>query len=209
MNNTVKTRVLWSSILVIALCTAFLLYLWGNGTVIDASENGPIENGQALLIALSCLLPLMYTIRASVRAERLLLLATALLPFSFFFREVEIKNLELPSAIIFIGSGLPNQLLVMALWLAVVIFMVVFRDGYLKLWAFYLWRQPIGYLLAACLAGLLVAGFVEKGDIEVSSPLFIEELLELVSYALLLLSAVLSAVCAKQAQLSLETTTGP
>ncbi|MFT5484854.1 MAG: hypothetical protein ACI9GW_003522, partial [Halieaceae bacterium] len=99
MNNTVKSRIVWYSTLIIVFFSVFLFYLNSNGWAISASENGPLENSQALLIALSCTIPLLYFLRATRRAERLLLFVTALLPFSFFFREVEIKNLELPSVL--------------------------------------------------------------------------------------------------------------
>ena len=95
------------------------LMLWvlpSLGVWLDAEENQTLENAQAALIVLSCLLPLWQLRGTSSLVIKHMLLTTALMPFSFFFREVEVKDMDLPAAMVFISSGLPNQILVVSLW---------------------------------------------------------------------------------------------
>lgn len=184
-------------LLAVATLTLFVLPVLG--IQLSAAENGPLENAQALLIVAACLTPLYYCTLTTSVVARHLLATTALLPFSFFFREVEIKDLNVPDWLIFIGSGLPNQLLVAALWMAVLISLLVIRKGIIRMWWHYLWSQPAGYLLLFCFLALLSAGFIEKGDITVSKPLYYEEVVELMAYAVLLIAAVTSRGAAQTA----------
>ncbi len=159
------------------------------GVSISAEENGTLENMQVILIVLACVVPLYHAWKTVNPAARHLLLTTALLPFSFFFREVEIKDLDVPKWLIYVGSGLPNQLIVGALWLSVLISIFIVAESILHKWWRYLCHQPTGYLLFGCFVCLLGAGFVEKGDIAVANPLYVEESTELIGYCLLLLAA--------------------
>jgi hypothetical protein len=186
-----------------ALCALISLLLGAAyffGAPISAAENGPLENAQAIMIVLSCLFPLFYVTKISSRPQKVLLLVTSLLPFSFFFREVEIKDLDLHQALVFIGSGLPNQLLVVGLWVLVIVVMMWFRDGYLRLGFDFLFKEVTGYLLLLCLVLLLLAGVVEEVGAGQNAALFIEELMELLAYSLLLIAAINSGSASGRTQ---------
>ena len=96
------------------------------------AENGILENTQALVLMISCLifiLPVMY----QKRDDKFILMFLSLLCFSFFLREVDVKDFNLPSVLIFIGSGIGRNIILIVGFLALFINFYKNRESYKKL----------------------------------------------------------------------------
>ena len=83
-------------------------------------EHEVVENLQALLLVLSCIIFFIYSFLLEKRSS-LILLSFSLLCLTFFLREVNLEDFDLPAFLIFIGGGdMGRHLLLSILWALVI-----------------------------------------------------------------------------------------
>ncbi len=154
-------------------------------------ENGLMENIQVLLITFSFILFSILAIKNTNFRLRLLCLTLALFCFSFFLREVDIEDFNLPSIIILLGSGPGYRVLLATLWLAIILYSIKKLKEIKPLYLNYI-QSSAGKALFIS-AGLLIAGgFFDKELINILRYEFYEELLEMNGYFVLVLSTFLT-----------------
>lgn len=174
-----------------------------NGNDLFYQENEVIENLQAALLAISGLVFLIYSF-FSEKHSSLILLSLSLLCLSFFLREVDVEDYDLPPFLIFIGGDIGRNIMLLILWVVIAFFMA--RNFYpmKKIITLYLLSNA-GLLILIC-ANLLFAGdFLERWFEEVGNSEFLEELLEFNAYYLLFWSSLISRTTLLRANKSLST----
>ncbi|NOY73432.1 MAG: hypothetical protein GXP14_13865 [Gammaproteobacteria bacterium] len=154
-------------------------------------ENGLMESIQVLLIVFSFILFFILAIKNTDLRLRLLCLTLTLLCFSFFLREVDIEDFNLPGIIILLGSGPGYRILLAILWLAIILYSIKKLKEIKPFYLNYL-QSRAGYALFLS-AGLLISGsFFDKELINILRYEFYEELLEMNGYFALVLSTFLT-----------------
>lgn len=178
--------------LVLFLCNTFCFYaIYIKNMPEVHMENGIIESTQVLLIVFSFVLFFILAIKNTDLRLRLLCLTLTLLCFSFFLREVDIEDFNLPNIIILLGSGPGYRILLAILWLAIILYSIKQFKKIKPFYSNYL-QSSAGYALFLS-AGLLISGgFFDKQLIDILRYEFYEELLEMNGYFMLVLSALLT-----------------
>ena len=153
-------------------------------------ENDLLENLQIVLLVVTTITLLVYAFYEN-RYLRFYSLAGAILCFSFFLRELDMKTLDIPGFFIYLGSGIRKKTLLATLWLCLVGYGAV---NYQKI-------KPHDYRDLMCqkstfsvfLGGglLILGGLFDRKIIAASYAQFVEELLELNGYFLIAMGAVL------------------
>jgi hypothetical protein len=159
-----------------------------NGASYLVDENNVLENAQAIILFLSMLV-LSYALVNAEKGNRGVLFAGALACLTFFLREVDVKDFDLPQAIIFVGSGSGRNATLGALWLLV--FVGIFRrfSYYKEVFSRLLFSTPC-FLFCVGGALLLIGKFFEENMLGLSSYKFYEELAEMNAYCFILMAAV-------------------
>lgn len=174
------------AVLAIGINTAFWLRLKGHPGIF--AENGPMENFQAVCLGLSFLLWLIAGVMAKDRWEKILLISLAVLNLSFLIHEVETRDLSTP-ILAAILNGRVRDAWLGALWLACVIFFLKNRkpvwNGFLS-WI----KTPSGIVMIVSGLFWIASGMNDK-EIFVRKNLYGEELIEVNSTLLMLLSVIL------------------
>lgn len=153
------------------------------------NENGLIENLQALTLILTSILFLLNALKKN-RNDRLFMLFFAWLTFSFFLREVDVEDFDLPSIIIFLGGHGVGRNTMLALGFLTIIFFYIkerkFYNPLIKKFAL----SFEGVLIIQSAIFLVCSDFFEKSH-SLAYHQFYEELFELYGYLLLLIAALL------------------
>lgn len=152
------------------------------------AENGLIETAQAVLLIVASLV-YMVTAVTDKRSDKLIIMFCSLLCLSFFLREIDLEKMNVPSALIFVGSGIGRNTLLVIAFLAIIICALREYACY-KQAAFSFLKSRAGYLLIAGGVFLWVGDFFEVVSPIERHNVFIEEINELVAYVLILLSSI-------------------
>jgi hypothetical protein len=157
--------------------------LLGDVSVYD--ENHLLENIQALTLGLSLLLFLI-PLADSSRNDRLIAAFFSVLVLGFILRELDVEKFDLPSVVVFLGSGKGRNAM-LAIGFFVVLSVAVFNFRYYFSLAKCFIRSRVG--ITALTAGifLVVGDMFEK--INIPYHVLIEESLELIGYTILLSAA--------------------
>lgn len=168
--------------------------LWAICTIMDDNthiyaENGLLENIQAciLLIAFS-----FYLVNAAIEKQlsTLILLTCSLLCYTFFLRELDVENFDIPQILHTIGSGFGRNISIVAAFLAVSFYAAKNYQFYKQAAISFLKTRP-GILLMVGGAFLIIGSSFESFD-SIAHNSFIEEEFELLAYILILLSSITS-----------------
>lgn len=171
----------------VSLWYGYSVFILNDATVY--SENGPLENIQAILLAVSALVFLIYAVRDKSSA-RLILLSCFWLCFSFVLRELDVERLDVHNALKFIGAGIGRNIMLAVGFLALLI-RAVTRFSYYKKAVLPFLRSKPGILLM--LGGLLlIVGDVFENSHSIIHNAFFEEIFELFGCCSILLSALAS-----------------
>ena len=150
------------------------------------AENRLLENAQVFTLALAGFVffrPIAY----QKRTDKLLLLFFAFLCLSFILREVDVEDLNIPIILIYIGSGIGRNVLVVAGFISI-LFCAIYNITHYKtvLRDFLLSIEGVLIIIAGIL--LFVGEYFEDAH-SLSHNVFLEEATELLSYVLILLVA--------------------
>ncbi|MDP1765278.1 MAG: hypothetical protein Q8K83_00095 [Methylotenera sp.] len=151
------------------------------------AENGIIENIQAYLLAIACIIYLV-TGTLEKKSYKLIFLFCSLICYASTLRELEVEKFDIPHALIFIGHGIGLKITVGALAFAIFV-CATLNFSYQKNEAVRFARSKSGQLLIAGAAFLLIGDFFEKNK-EILHHVFFEEITELFGYTLILLSSI-------------------
>lgn len=150
------------------------------------SENGPLENLQAIVLVI-CTLAFLIPVAQNKGSAKLILLSCSWLCFSFVLRELDVERLNVPYVIKLIGSGGGRNAMLALGFLALLVCAAAKFSYYKKAGILFLKSKP-GILLM--LAGVfLVIGDVFENSHSIIHNVFFEESFELLGYGLILLSA--------------------
>lgn len=151
------------------------------------SENGLLENMQAAVLAVACLTFLLPVIFKQ-RRDKLILLFFALLCYAFVLRELNVEDFErIPEPIRFFGFGKGRNISVGTALILILSVAALNFSSHINQAIRFLKSKP-GALVLTAGALLFLAEFFEKGT---SFPhhVYLEEIIELLAYVLLLLAA--------------------
>jgi hypothetical protein len=170
-------------IIIVLLWACASAMLLGDVSVYD--ENHLLENIQALTLGLSLLLFLI-PLADSSRNDRLIAAFFSVLVLGFILRELDVEKFDLPSVVVFLGSGKGRNAM-LAIGFFVVLSVAVFNFRYYFSLAKCFIRSRVG--ITALTAGifLVVGDMFEK--INIPYHVLIEESLELIGYTILLSAA--------------------
>ncbi|MDG0970474.1 MAG: hypothetical protein P8O06_11605 [Porticoccaceae bacterium] len=170
-------------IIIVLLWACVSVMVLGDVSVYD--ENNLLENIQALTLGLSLLLFLMPLADRS-RNDRLIAAFFSVLVVGFILRELDVEKFDLPSIIVFVGSGKGRNAM-LAIGFFVLLSVAVFNFRYYFSLAKCFIRSRVG--ITAIIAGifLIVGDMFEK--IDIPHHVLIEESFELIGYTILLAAA--------------------
>jgi hypothetical protein len=162
------------------------------------AENGLLENLQVALLILTTTAFIAHSLHEG-QYHPFYSLSGALLSFSFFIRELDVKALDIPSIFIFLGSGIGKKTMLTMLWLFLIGYGVI---NYQKIKPRYF--RDLVFEKSACtifLGGglLILGGLFDRKIIETGNNQFFEELFELNGYYMMLMGVLL---CIRQKSVS-------
>lgn len=150
------------------------------------AEHELLENTQAIVLAFT-IFTFLAPIVSENRQDKLILLFCALLCYSFFLRELDVKRLDIHPTLILLGSGVGRKVTLMAAFIAIVAY-AGFSFSHYKNEALRFLKSWSGILLITGGSFLLVGDFFEKTPLIIHH-VFFEESSELFGYVCILLSA--------------------
>jgi len=168
----------------IFLWLSYLVVILDKDTIY--AENGLLENLQVLTLLVSCITFFTPVINQK-RKDKSMLLFFSLLSLAFILREVDVERLDVPSILIFLGSGVGRNTLLSLGFIAIIIYAVLNFTHHKKL-AKLFFSSRGGVLLI--FAGIfLITGdrFEHHGPKDLH--VFIEEMFELLGYVFMLVAA--------------------
>jgi membrane-associated PAP2 superfamily phosphatase len=190
MTMMIKDYINARNIMIIMIFLGLLYYVGYSVYVLNQTsiyaENRFLENAQVFILALAGLifsLPIAY----QKRTDKLLLLFFAFLCLSFILREVDVEELNIPNILIYIGSGIGRNVLVVAGFVSILscaIYNITHYKTVLR--NFLLSIDGVLIIIAGVL--LFVGEYFEDAH-SLSHNVFLEEATELLSYVLILLVA--------------------
>ena len=152
------------------------------------AENGPLENTQVLTLSIASLVFLL-SVLCQERKDKLFQLFFSLLCLSFVLREVDVEDLNVPNILVSIGSGNGRNVMLTIGFVAIFFCISLNIVHYKKVLKFYILSKE-GFLIVA--AGILLCvGTLFEEMSWVAHHTFIEEILELSGYVIILLVAFL------------------
>lgn len=175
--------VILGSLFAVILWSAHSVYVLGNVAVYD--ENGPLENLQAVLLAISCIVFLAPVVMQK-ESEKLTLIFCSLLCYSFAVRELDVERFNVPEVVKFIGSGIGRNIS-LVVGFTILVMYAGFKFSYYKKIGILFLRSRPGILLMAGGLLLVIGDVFEKRHFLHHA--FFEELFELLGYVSILLSA--------------------
>jgi len=142
----------------VLLWSAHAVYVLGDVAVYD--ENGPLENLQAFLLAISCILFLVPVVMQK-NSEKLLLTFCSLLCYGFVLRELDVERFDVPEVVKFIGSGIGRNISLIVGFTIIVIY-AGFRFSYYKRAGILFLKSRPGILLMTGGLLLVIGDLFEK-----------------------------------------------
>ncbi len=163
--------------------------IWASNAVLDNNthiyaENGLIENIQAAILAIACL---VYLLSATLnkKTETLIFLFFSLLCYSFMLRELDVERLDVPHVLKVIGSGKGRDISLALAFSTIFIYAALTDFSYYKKAAIDFIRSRPGVLMMAAAVFLLIGDIFEKYK-DLAYHDFFEEMSELFAYGLIL-----------------------
>lgn len=172
-------------ILFLAINT-WLLVAYFSGTHAEIpEETGALENVQAAILGFAFLL-FVSRLAEPDPARRVLAIILSFFAFSFFFREVDLRQVDVPSWIILLTSGDIRDYIFITLLSVLIGFLVWKWRTIPSVLRFLLERQAIPFFAALILLALSV--LIDKKVIGSGASDFLEEAVEINAYMTLLLA---------------------
>lgn len=177
-----------SILLIINMVCAYFMFVNGNDYIYK--ENGPMENLQAILLVISCIVFLTSSLHLE-KHQKLVLLSCFLLCFSFLLREIDIEAFDIHSFLILIGSGVGRNIMLSIAWICIAIYAGFNYRYYRGKLGLYILSET-GILLMIGAAFFIVGDLFDRKIIKVTYNTFYEELAELNGYYFILWGALVS-----------------
>jgi uncharacterized membrane protein YGL010W len=149
-------------------------------------ENGLLENTQAILLAIACVV-FFTPIIIEKRSDKLILLFCSLICYVFVLRELDVQSLDIPAALKVIGYGAGRNTTVAAALIAIFVY-AGFNFSYYKTAAIDFLKSKHGILMIIGCGFLFLGDFFEKYDSMIHHVYF-EEVSELCGNVFILLAA--------------------
>lgn len=178
--------------LVIIVATWFAFVVWTVDVIVNnqidiCSENQLIENIQAYVLGLACLIYLA-TALFDRKLNRLTLFSCFLLCYTCILREVNLVKLNVPYWFKLIGSVRGRSVTIIAAFIGILVYALLNNFPYHKNSAIVFIKSKAGVLLIAAGAFLVLGDYFEKSK-AMAYHVYFEEITELFGYVLILLSS--------------------
>jgi len=152
------------------------------------AENGVLENTQALTLVIACLIFFLPTVYQN-RTDKLILGSFSFLCLNFFLREVNVDELDVPNILKLFFSGNGRKLMIATGFISMFIYALFHRMHYKYEIKKFLFSKK-NLLMGMAAIFLFMSGFFEEAN-SISHHVFLEELVELFGYILILLVAII------------------
>jgi hypothetical protein len=186
----IKNYINARNIMVIMIFLGLLYYVGYSVYVFNQTsiyaENRLLENAQVFILALAGLIFSLPTVYQK-RTDKLLLIFFAFLCLSFILREVDVEELNIPNILIFIGSGIGRNVLVVAGFVSI-LSCAIYNITHYKIVLRNFLLSIDGVLIITAGMLLFLGEYFEDAH-SFSHNVFLEEASELLSYVLILLVA--------------------
>ncbi len=186
--NKFSILFLTSVLLIANIIFSYLKFI--NGDDLFYQEHEVVEILQACLLALSCIVFLIHSFFLE-KPNSFILLSLSLLCLTFFLREVDLEDFDLPAFLIYIGSDIGRNILISTLWVLMAIFMAMDYRKMKPLIFQFFWSRP-GNLILISGVLLIASDVLERWFLGAAFSEFFEELLEFNAYYILFWSSLIS-----------------
>jgi hypothetical protein len=154
------------------------------------SENGPLENLQVVVLVTAFLIFLLPALHQK-REDKLILLFFSFLCFAFILREVDIEDFNLPPVIVFTGSGIGRNLILLTGFITMVTYGFLHFSYYKKLALSFIKSCP-GILMITAGLLLYIGDYFEHQE-SLHLHVFWEEMFELLGYMVISFAALITS----------------
>ena len=186
LEKLIRSRAIITIVIFLGLLfwSSYSVYVLNNTSIYV--ENGFLENIQVFTISIACFvlfLPVVY----QNRTDKLILLFLSFLCLSFALREVDVEDLNIPSVLKFIGSGIGRNALIAAGFITMFSYLIINIKHYKNLLRSFLASKEGALIITAGILLCIGEGFENMSS--VPHHVLFEELSELSGYVLFLLGA--------------------
>jgi len=186
LEKLIRARAIITIVIFLGLLfwSSYSVYVLNNTSIYV--ENGFLENIQVFTISIACFvlfLPVVY----QNRTDKLILLFLSFLCLSFALREVDVEDLNIPSVLKFIGSGIGRNALIAAGFITMFSYLIINIKHYKNLLRSFLASKEGALIITAGILLCIGEGFENMSS--VPHHVLFEELSELSGYVLFLLGA--------------------
>jgi len=152
------------------------------------AENGVLENTQAFTLIIACLIFFIPTV-SQHRTDKLILGFFSFLCLNFALREVNVGELDVPDILKLFFSGNGRKLMIATGFISMFIYALFHRAHYKNEIIKFLFSKK-NILMGVAAIFLFMSGFFEEAS-SIPHYVFLEELVELFAYILILLVALI------------------
>ncbi len=164
-----------------------LAWLFPNNHPYIYAENGLLENIQAFLLIIACLLFLLATRTKGIN-KKIIPLFCSLLCYSFLLRELDIESFNTYGIIRALGSGTGKNISLTIGFLSILIY-AAFNDFYSYLNAAIKFAQSRSGAFLMCGGFFLIIGSFFEDRSDIIFYFYFEEMFELLGYVLIFISS--------------------
>ncbi len=158
LNMNVASGLLLSAWFGFTIWAAYAVF-YGNRTHLYA-DNGLIENSQAVLLGIACL---VYLAAAAIgkKSDKLIHLFCSVLCLSFLLREMDVEDFNLPPAVVFLGHGIGRNTMLVTAFIAIAVYAALHHSYYTETVVRFT-RSRTWRLLIAGGVLLLIGGLIDR-----------------------------------------------
>jgi hypothetical protein len=181
----------WIALIPLLVANIAFIYIGMSHDIVElTAENGVMEYGQGLLLALSMIAFLLPLSTATPR-QRYVLFACSLFCFSSVLRELDVEDYDIPQLFIILGSGIGKKIVLAVLWAPILIYFARNFSYYKTTFSDYLFSKTGRYILLGGVVMFLGWPF-DKGLVDSAYNNLYEELFEFSGYYFLLVAAIVA-----------------
>ncbi len=154
------------------------------------AEHGILENTQAFTLLIACIVFFLPTV-SQQRPDKIILSFFSFLCLNFFLREVDLRDLDVPAILQLIAAGNGRKIMITIGFVIIFAYAFLHRARYKDEVIKFIFSNKF-VLMGIAAVFLFMSGFFEEAN-SVLHHVFLEELVELFGYILILIVAIMSS----------------